>query len=74
MPNKKLRYFSYYGCNDPERRRNNSPAADTKMDYMMVVLNRIGYDAEHVSLAQSAIPNYISGYCEEYGELSTPDS
>ena len=67
MTNKKLRYFSYYGCNDPERRRDNSPAADTKMDYIMEVLNRIGYDVEHVSLAQSATPKYISGYCEKKG-------
>lgn len=67
MTNKRLRYFSYYGCSDPERRRDNSPAADTKMDYIMEVLNRIGYDVEHVSMAQSAIPKYISGYCEKKG-------
>ena len=67
MTNKILRYFSYYGCNDPERRRDNSPAADTKMDYIIEVLNRIGYDVEHVSLAQSATPKYISGYCEKKG-------
>lgn len=70
MPNKKLRYFSYYGCNDPERRRDNSPAADTKMDYIMEVLNRIGYDVEHVSLAQSSIPKYLPGYCEKKGNNS----
>lgn len=67
MTNPRFRYFSYYGCNDPERRRDNSPAADTKMDYIMEVLNRIGYDVEHVSLAQSATPKYISGYCEKKG-------
>lgn len=68
--NKRIRYFSYYGCNDPERKRDNSPAADTKMDYIMDVLNRIGYDVEHVSLAQSSIPKYLSGYCEKKGKTT----
>lgn len=67
MSNKRLRYFSYYGCNDPRRKRNNSPAADTKMDYIMEVLNRIGYNVDHVSLAQSSMSKYLSGYCEKKG-------
>ena len=32
MTNPRLRYFSYYGCKKPERRRDNSPAAAKKKE------------------------------------------
>lgn len=67
MYSKSIRYFSYYGCNDPERRRDNSPAADSKVDYIITVLNRCGIAVEHISHAGSSDPHYLSGYVEKKG-------
>lgn len=62
-----IRYFSYYGCSIPSRKRINSPAADTKVDYIIEVLNRCGYAVEHVSRAGSSKIGYIPGYVEKRG-------
>ena len=35
MQSKRIKYFSYRGCSEPQRRRDNSPAADTKIDYII---------------------------------------
>lgn len=59
---KRIKYFSYYGCNDPTRKRDNSPAADSKIDYIISVLNRCGYAVDHISNAPSACNHYIPGY------------
>lgn len=47
--NTKLRYFSYQGCYSSEYLRENCPPADTKIDYIINVLNRIGISVEHIS-------------------------
>lgn len=65
---KRIKYFSYYGCTDPDRRRDNSPAADSKVDYIISVLNRCGYAVDHISHASSSIPRYLPGYVEQQGE------
>ncbi|WP_458408808.1 glycosyltransferase [Bacteroides congonensis] len=67
MKRPKIKYFSYRGCPEPDRQRDNSPAADTKIDYIIEVLNRIGYDVDHISRAQSTIDQYIPSYVEKNG-------
>lgn len=52
----KIKYFSTYGCTNPIRRRINSPAADSKKDYLIEVLNRIGLSVEHVSRCALSVP------------------
>ena len=68
MLDKRIKYFSYRGCADPERRRDNSPAADTKIDYIIEVLNRCGYGVDHISKAGSSRDKFIPGYVESKGE------
>ena len=46
---KRIKYFTYYGCSDPKCQRQNSPAADTKIDYVVNALNRAGYDVDIIS-------------------------
>lgn len=65
---KRIKYFSYYGCRDAARRRDNSPAADSKTDYIIHVLNYCGYGVDNISLASSAIGNYLPGYTELKGD------
>lgn len=60
----RIKYFSYYGCQDPSRRRDNSLAADTKIDYIIEVLNRIGYDVDHISPAPASTSNFQTGFVE----------
>ena len=60
----RIKYFSYYGCQDPGRRRYNSPAADTKIDYIIEVLNRIGYDVDLISPASASTANFQTGFVE----------
>ena len=67
MQNKRIKYFSYRGCTDPERRRDNSPAADTKIDYIIEVLNRCGYGVDHISRAGSSVNKFLPGYVEQNG-------
>lgn len=62
-----MKFFSYRGCSEPGRLRENSPAADTKIDYIIEVLNRIGYDVDHVSRAPSTIDKCILPYVEKKG-------
>ena len=64
---KRIKYFSYYGCNDPNRRRDNSPAADSKIDYIISVLNKCGYAVDHISRAPSACNKFIPAYKETNG-------
>jgi hypothetical protein len=62
---KRIKYFSYYGCNDAERRRDNSPAADSKIDYIVEVLNRCGYAVDIISKASSSNGKFVRGYVEK---------
>ena len=61
---KRIKYFSYYGCLDPKRIRYNSPAADTKIDYIIEVFNRIGYRVDHISLASASTSHWQSGFVD----------
>lgn len=61
---KRIKYFSYYGCLDPKRIRYNSPAADTKIDYIIEVFNRIGYRVEHISMASASTSHWQSGFVD----------
>lgn len=63
----KIKLFSYYGCRDFNRQRYNSPAADTKTDYIIDVLNRIGSDVDCISLAPSSESHNIRGSFEKIG-------
>lgn len=65
---KRIKFFSYHGCQDEDKRRDNSPAADTKIDYIIEVLNRCGYAVDHISRAGSAESDYIPAYVEQKGE------
>lgn len=65
---KRIKYFSYYGCGEAIRQRDNSPAADSKTDYIISVLNHCGYAVDHVSRASSSCQRYLSGYVEKRGE------
>lgn len=64
---KRIKYFDYYGCSDLKRKRNNSPAADTKVDYIISVLNRCGYAVDHISRASSSLSKYLPGYVDIQG-------
>ena len=64
---KRIKFFTYHGCNDPEKYRFNSPASDTKVDYIVSVLNRCGYAVDQISHASSSTSKYLSGYVEEQG-------
>lgn len=67
MESQRIKYFSYRGCYDPMKRRDNSPAADTKIDYIIEVLNRCGYGVDHISRAGSSIDKFLPGYVEHKG-------
>ena len=67
MKNQRIKYFSYYGCNDSTCKRDNSPAADSKIDYIISVLNRCGYAVDHISNAPSACNHFIPGYVVKSG-------
>lgn len=67
MLNKRIKYFSYRGCESPAKLRKNSPAADSKIDYIIEVLNRCGYSVDHISRASSSVANYIPAYVEQKG-------
>ena len=58
--NKRIKYFTYRGSDEEGKCRNNSPAADTKVDYIVSVLNRLGYGVDVISRAPSAEKHYIS--------------
>lgn len=65
---KRIKFFTYHGCQDVDKRRDNSPAADNKIDYIIEVLNRCGYAVDHISRAGSAENHYIPAYAEQKGE------
>lgn len=46
---KKLYYIGYYSDSKSERNRKTAPAADTKMDYIVSTLNKLGYAVEVLS-------------------------
>ena len=58
----RIKFFTYHGCLDSGKRRNNSPAADTKTDYIVSVLNRLGYGVDIISRASSAESHFIPAY------------
>lgn len=58
---KRIKYFSYYGCADPRFGRSNSPAADSKIDYIIDALNRCGYGVDLISHAPSSSTHYVPG-------------
>lgn len=64
---KRIKYFTYYGCNDPLRQRDNSPAADSKIDYIITALNRCDYSVDLISIARSSCNNFIRGCVERKG-------
>ena len=47
--------------------RDNSPAADSKIEYIISVLNRIGYGVDHISRAPSSCKHFIPYYIEHNG-------
>lgn len=46
---KKIYYIGYYSDPSDESKRKTAPAADTKMDYIISSLKKIGYDVEVLS-------------------------
>lgn len=68
---KRIKYFSYYGCNDPLRLRGNSPAADSKIDYIISVLNKCGYAVDLISCACSTNKHFQRGYIEKKNNGNT---
>ena len=46
---KKLYYIGYYSDPKSEHNRKTAPAADTKMDYIISILNKLGYAVEVLS-------------------------
>lgn len=46
---KKIYYIGYYSDPSDERKRKTAPAADTKMDYIISSLKKVGYDVEVLS-------------------------
>ena len=71
MKEKRIRYFSYYGCSDPLRQRDNSPAADSKIDYIISAVNRCGYAVDLISCANSATGHFLHGYIEKKSNGNT---
>lgn len=64
---KRIKFFSYYGCLDLGKRRKSSPAADTKIDYIVNVLNRLGYGVDIISRAPNSESHFVSAYVERKG-------
>lgn len=80
---KRIKYFTYHGCLERGKRRDNSPAADTKIDYIISVLNRMGYGVDLISRASSAEPYFLHSsvksvgdnsirYFSSFGKMSSP--
>ncbi len=64
----RIKFFTYHGCLDSKKRRNNSPAADTKTDYIVSVFNRLGYGVDVISRAPSSESYFIPAYVEVKGD------
>lgn len=58
MSEKRIKYICYYDSLDPSRPRECVPAATTKIDYIVSVLNRIGYKVDIVSYASVSSPGF----------------
>ena len=67
MGNRRIKYFTFHGCIEKGRQRNNSPAADSKTDYIINVLNRIGYGVDVISRAPSAENHCLPSSIEYIG-------
>lgn len=65
---KRIKFFSFHGCLINGKRRDNSPAADTKIDYIISVLNRIGYGVDLISRASSAESYFLPSSVESVGD------
>lgn len=65
--NKRIKFFTYHGCMEQGKRRDNSPAADTKIDYIINVLNRLGYGVDIISRAPSAESHFLPASIETKG-------
>ena len=46
---KKIYYIGYYSDPSSNSKRKTAPAADTKMDYIISSLKKVGYDVEVLS-------------------------
>lgn len=60
---KRIKYFNFYGCSDLRRYRTCSPAAATKIDYIIESLNEVGYGVDVISNA-AIVGN--GGFCPAY--------
>lgn len=49
MANKRIKYFCFHGDHSHGENRNNSPAADSKVDYIVSALNQCGYEVDIIS-------------------------
>lgn len=68
MEKPRIKYFTHYACMEPTKLRSGSPAADTKVDYVIEVLNDIGYAVDVISHATISINGgFFRGYREERG-------
>lgn len=61
---KRIKFFTFHGCLINGEHRDNSPAADTKIDYIISVLNRLGYGVDLISRASSAEPYFLHSSVE----------
>lgn len=55
---KRIKYFTYYGDKDKDCPRSNSPAADTKIDYIIETLNKCGYSVDIISHSSVSVPGF----------------
>lgn len=65
---KRIKFFTFYACLEQGKRRDNSPAADTKLDYIVSVLNRIGYGVDIISRASSSESYFLPASIYTKGE------
>jgi len=65
---KRIKLVTYYGDKDENCPRSNSPAADTKTDYIIDALNRCGYSVDLISHSSVSKPGfYFRGKIKEIG-------
>lgn len=68
MDRPRIKYFTHYASMDPSKLRSGSPAADTKVDYIIEVLNDLGYAVDIISHASVSIGGgFYKGYKEQRG-------
>ena len=60
--NKRIKYFCYYGDKDATHSRDSSPAADTKIDYIIAALNNCSYGVDIISSATNESLQLSSSY------------